>query len=83
MLRGAKELLNRDRPLVIFECGLGASVFFGTTAETVFDFFSNEVNMGIHILRDFIAKRGPMTRERFVEVFNTNSDYYFVAAPQE
>jgi len=83
VLRGAQELLNRDRPLVIFECGLGASEFYGTTAETVFDFFSNEVNMGIHILRDFIAKRGPMTRERFVEVFNTNSDYYFVAAPQE
>jgi len=83
VLRGAKELLNRDRPLVIFECGLGASEFYGTTAETVFDFFSNDVKMGIYTLRDFIAKRSPMTRERFVEVFNTNSDYYFVAAPQE
>jgi FkbM family methyltransferase len=83
VLRGAKELLNRDHPLVIFECGLGASEFYGTTAEIVFDFFSNDVKMGIYTLRDFIAKRDPMTRERFVEVFNTNSDYYFVAAPQE
>ncbi|MCF8257733.1 MAG: FkbM family methyltransferase [Flavobacteriales bacterium] len=81
VLRGAKALLNRDRPLVIFECGLGASEFYGTTAEVVFDFFSNDVKMGIFTLRDFIAKRGPMTRERFVEAFNTNSDYYFVAAP--
>ncbi len=81
VLRGAKELLNRDRPLVIFECGLGASEFYGTTAETVFDFFSNDVKMGIHTLRDFIAKRGPMSLQQFVEVFNTNSDYYFVAAP--
>lgn len=81
VLRGANELLNRDRPLVIFECGLGASEFYGTTAEIVFDFFSNDVKMGIYTLRDLIAKRGPMNRERFVEVFNTNSDYYFVAAP--
>lgn len=81
VLRGAKDLLNRDRPLVIFECGLGASEFYGTTAEAVFDCLSNDVKMGIHTLRDFITKRGPMTRDRFVEVFNTNSDYYFVAAP--
>lgn len=81
VLRGAKELLNRDRPLVIFECGLGASEFYGTRPEDVFDFISDDVNMGIHTLRDFIARHGPMTRERFVEVFNANSDYYFVAAP--
>ncbi len=81
VLRGAKEILNRDRPLVIFECGLGASEFYGTKPEDVFDFFSSEVKMGIYTLRDLIAKRSPMTRERFVEVFNTNSDYYFVAAP--
>lgn len=81
VLRGAKELLNRDRPLVIFECGLGASEFYGTKPEDVFGFFSSDVKMGIYTLRDFIAKRNPMTRESFVEVFNANSDYYFVAAP--
>lgn len=83
VLRGAKALLNRDRPLVIFECGLGASEFYGTRPEDVFDFFANEVKMGIYTLRDHIAKRPAMTRERFVDVFNSNSDYYFVAAPQK
>jgi FkbM family methyltransferase len=81
VLRGAKALLNRDRPLVIFECGLGASEFYGTKPEDVFDFLASDVKMGIHTLRDLIAKRSPMTRERFVEAFNTNSDYYFVAKP--
>jgi FkbM family methyltransferase len=80
VLRGAKELLKRDRPLVIFECGLGASEFYGTTPQDVHAFFA-EVGMGIHTLRDFIADRPTMPLEQFVEVFNANSDYYFVAAP--
>lgn len=83
VLRGAKDLLKRCQPLVIFECGLGASEFYGTTPEAVHDFFANEVGgMGIYTLRDFIAKRSPLSLEEFVRTYQTNSDYYFVASPR-
>jgi FkbM family methyltransferase len=79
VLKGAKALLQRCRPVVIFECGLGASEYYGTRPEDVHAFLSTEVNMGIYTLSDFIANRGPLGQQEFVDIFNANSDYYFVA----
>lgn len=83
VLQGAKALIERCRPVVIFECGLGASEYYGTQPEDVHAFFANQANMGIYTLRDYIAKRGPLGKKEFVDIFNANSDYYFVATAAE
>ena len=81
VLKGAKNLLNRTRTIVVFECGLGASEYYGTQPEHIHSFFTSDVKMEIYTLRDYIAKRSPMSLTKFTEVFKANSDYYFVAAP--
>ncbi|NJN34834.1 MAG: FkbM family methyltransferase [Saprospiraceae bacterium] len=38
VLEGAYKLIKKYKPIVIFECGIGASNYYGTTPSKLFDF---------------------------------------------
>ena len=82
VLKGGLNLLNRNKPVVVFECGLGASDFYGTKPEELFDFLAGECHYSIFSLQNWLVKNQPYTREQFGECFNKNSEYYFVASPE-
>ena len=79
VLKGAKNILEKDKPIIIFECGLGASDYYNTKPEDVFLFLSN-VGLGVFTLDAFLAKKSALTQEDFVHFFNTGKEYYFVAS---
>jgi len=79
VLKGAKEILKRDKPWVIFECGLGASDYYGTKPEDVFDFFQNEVGMGISLLSNW--NKVSLIKDDFCGYYHSNTEYYFIAHP--
>lgn len=79
VLKGARELILRCRPVIVFECGLGASDFYGTTPEAVFDFITNDLQMKISLLSPFIQKQDSLSRNAFIDIFYANREYYFVA----
>lgn len=83
VLRGAKEILQKDRPLVIFECGLGASEFYGTTAEDVYGLLNAELGYELYTLKGYLQapSSAGISSEAFREMFERNTEYYFVAAP--
>jgi len=78
VLKGAKNTIYTYRPFVLFECGLGASDFYGTQAEEVFDFFS-EADMRISTLKGWLQNEKTLTKELFCQHFTNNSEYYFLA----
>ncbi|MFT6717598.1 MAG: FkbM family methyltransferase [Saprospiraceae bacterium] len=78
VLQGAKELITRDKPVVIFECGLGASDFYGTDPKEVFEFFES-CGLKLSLLKSWINKRSPLTLDQFKAVYKTNEEYYFIA----
>jgi len=80
VLKGAKELIKRDKPIIIFECGMGASDFYGTDPKDLFDYINKEFGMSIFTLSDFSADRKSMTIDDFAEYFENNKEYYFVAS---
>lgn len=79
VLEGARKLIEKHRPIIIFECGKGAADFYGTTPEMVIQFFE-EVNYSIYNLKDYLEGGKPLNKELFSHVFNHNLEYYFVAA---
>lgn len=81
VLSGAKEVLKKSSPVVIFEFGLGASEFYGTKPEMMFDYFGG-MNYGIYLLEDFIKDKSPLSKEAFSKQYHQKLNYYFVAAPQ-
>ena len=79
-MKGAKNLLLKSKPLLVFECGLGASEFYGTKPEDLFDYL-NDVSYGIFSLQNWLEKKQAYSRQGFIDCFNNNKEYYFVAAP--
>ena len=81
VLKGAKQLLKSNKPYIIFECGLGASEYYQTNPKELFEFINDETGLKISLLQSFIGKKNPLTAEEFINHFNNNSEYYFIAHP--
>lgn len=78
VLKGAVKLLERDKPLVVFEHGKGASDHYGTTPDMIMELFSG-VGMEVYTLPDYLDQKKPLTPERFRKEFEQGTQYYFVA----
>ena len=81
VLRGARRIFSKTRPLVIFEHGLGAADFYGTKPADVFQLLTEEFGLDIFTLSGWLSRNGPLDRPRMVEEFEQCRSYMFVAAP--
>lgn len=80
VLEGGKIFIQKHRPYIIFEFGMGAADFYGVTPEHVYTFFSN-VQYELHTLKGFLQDTKNLHRETFIEMYNKNIEYYFMASP--
>lgn len=81
VLRGASGILERWRPFVVFEHGLGgADEAYGCTPE---DLFSLLTSFGycLFTLRGFLRDENPLPCKDFAEAFRSGREYYWLAAP--
>lgn len=78
VLKGAADLLKRCKPIVVFECGLGASDFYGTNPMELFAFLS-QCGYRIYSLQNWLERKTAYTDKQFTDCFNQNTEYYFVA----
>lgn len=78
VLKGAGQLLRRCKPIVVFECGLGASDYYGTEPGELFSFL-DQCKYRIYSLQSWIGKKSAFTEDQFTDCFNQNTEYYFVA----
>jgi FkbM family methyltransferase len=79
VLKGAKELLCKDKPIVIFESGLGASDYYGTEPEELYHFLTNLVGMNVSTLKGFLKKEKPLSELNFINNYKNKMEYYFIA----
>ena len=79
VLKGAKKIIQNHKPIIIFECGLGASEYYNTTPEAVFSFFQ-EIGMNLFLLKKWIKEEDHLQKDEFVNIFNQNKEYYFLAS---
>ena len=81
VLKGAVETIKRSKPLIIFEHGLGASEFYGSTPAKVFKLLSD---CGLHIftLKSWLSGESTLTLREFEYQFYNKLNYYFIASPQ-
>lgn len=78
VMKGATSILKKDKPVLIFECGRGASEFYGTKPEDVFGFLE-ELQYKIFTLNGYLDTKQPLQKNEFLSLFNTGTEYYFVA----
>jgi FkbM family methyltransferase len=78
VMQGAERTLSRHRPVVVFEHGLGGSDFYGTRPEVVYDLLDDH-GLQVSLLQRYTSGAVALTRNEFVEQFETGANYYFVA----
>jgi len=81
VLKGAKDLLKTSQPIVIFECGLGASDYYGTKPTDIYNFITLEIGLKVATLKSYIKKDKSLSLNDFKGYFETGKEYYFVAFP--
>jgi FkbM family methyltransferase len=79
VLKGALNTIKKSKPVIIFECGLGASDFYGTQPEDLYVFLSKEAAMKIYTLKDYYKNKKQLSESDFKKVYSENSEYSFVA----
>lgn len=79
VLKGAKNIILKNKPCIIFEFGLGASEFYGTKPKDIFDFLVEDCGLQIFNLSDWINDKNPLSLNDFSETYNKALEYYFIA----
>jgi FkbM family methyltransferase len=80
VFRGARRTLERWRPVVLFEHGLGGAEHYGTTPEMVHEFLAG-CGLGIATLQGWLDGAPPLDRAAFVAEFQGGA-CNFVAYPE-
>ena len=78
VLKGSKKVIDKFHPVIIFEHGLGASDYYNTRSEDVYDFFENS-KYSLFTLKGFIGESSPLSKNKFNDLFYRNKEYYFLA----
>lgn len=79
VFRGAKELIERDKPFIVFEHGAGAADCYETKPEEVYDLLCEYCGLKLALLNRYLLNIGPLSRKEFCEQFYEGLNYYFLA----
>jgi FkbM family methyltransferase len=79
VLRGAVNTIRSSKPVIVFEHGLGASDYYKTTPDMVYDLLVNECGLKLNTLKNFLRGGEPLKAEEFSEKYFNRKEYYFVA----
>jgi FkbM family methyltransferase len=80
VLEGAMNTIKRCLPVIVFEHGLGASDYYATTPQDVYQLLHDTCGMNLYTLKNFTGKKVPLSLQEFKDKFFTKKEYYFVAS---
>ncbi len=80
VLQGAINTIKRAQPTIIFEHGLGASDYYDSTPEKVFDLLTG-CELRISTMQRWLNNKPCMSKEEFCRHYYQQLNYYFIAYP--
>ncbi len=78
VFKGAIRTIYRNKPIVIFEHGIGGADCYGTTPEDVYDLLTKECKLHISLMKDWLSNKHTLSRQEFVDQFYQHMNYYFM-----
>ena len=81
VFQGGVETIRRSRPIIVFECGLGALDYYGKVPDDVYHLLEGECALQISVMEDWLNGNNPLSGEQFRDQFYQGINYYFVAHP--
>jgi len=65
VLKGARQIIARDRPVILFESSHDGAAKLGLRREDLFATFTEELGYEVFLLKDFLENRPPLTLNGF------------------
>jgi len=81
VLKGAKSIIVRSKPFILFEFGIGASDYYGTKPEDIYSLLVKDCGLNISLLDGWLKGWKPISLNEFSEIYNSRKEYYFLAHP--
>lgn len=78
VLRGAKGTIKRNKPVIVFEHGLGGADSYGHTPEQVFELLA-ECGMKVSTMKRWLHHDPPFEATDFAAHWRDGKDFYFIA----
>ena len=82
VLKGAKNTINKSKPLILFECGKAGGDAYDFTANEVYDLLNNDYQYAIYTLTNWLQKKESTNKKQFNHFFDTGKEFFFLAAPK-
>lgn len=82
VLRGARGLITRCRPIIVFEYAEGLSSAYGTTPEEMYELICCELGLSVNLLSRWLAGAECLSKTDFLQEIRENGSFYFIACPQ-
>jgi FkbM family methyltransferase len=60
VLRGARQMITRDAPIILFESSHDGAARLGLKREDLYAFLVEELRFEVFLVKDFLDKRGPL-----------------------
>jgi len=82
VLKGAQGLIERSKPVLLFECTIDGLESAKTTPQEIFDYLNDTLRYRVFLLKDWLAGGTPLDYERFLKSMKYPFQAFnFVAAP--
>jgi FkbM family methyltransferase len=79
VLKGAVSVIKKNKPVIIFEHGLGASDYYNTKPEEVFTLLNETCGLNVSLMSRWLKNETPLTKEEFTRQYYERLNYYFIA----
>lgn len=80
VLEGGQQTILRAKPIIIFEHGMGASDYYGTKPEQLYDFLKS-CGYKVATMKRWLKGETSFSKEEFKHQFYDKLNYYFIAYP--
>ena len=79
VLLGGLQVLARARPCIVFEHGLGAADYYGTTPDEIYGILTERIGLSVTLMANWLDRRPGLSRADFVDEYSSGRNYYFMA----
>jgi FkbM family methyltransferase len=81
VIMGGKQLILKNKPIIIFEFEKEAAEKYSTSADEVYEFFTVTAGMKLGLIRNWLndKSRTGYKKEEFLHQYETSKNFYFIA----
>lgn len=79
VIDGAQARIRSDKPVIVFEHGMGGSDCYGKRPEDIFDLLTNKCCLRISLMSRWLMGKSSLDLRVFCDQFYNGKNYYFIA----